>query len=264
VEKAKFMAGLLLLVAGVADLFSPMVSDAGTSNAGTRETAVREKVRAILERANHPNTPQAEAETALALAYRLMQKHEIDESEVVGDEPRDVVSKTVSIIGPYRVRRSTLFHIIATHTGCATYRDMETGSTKEVTMVAFGLTSDLFALETLYATAEMLALRSMPSGDRTFRTAWWHGFCAGVDKKLTKETASIIVETPGAGLVLLEKKERATFTMRSVTPGLSAGRGSYVADRDAYSAGREAGSRFSTGSHAMGGQQRALGPGRRP
>ena len=39
----------------------------------TRET-MQAKVRAILERANHPNTPQAEAETALALAFRLMQK----------------------------------------------------------------------------------------------------------------------------------------------------------------------------------------------
>jgi len=33
------------------------------------------KVRAILEKANHPTTPQAEAETALALAFRLMQKY---------------------------------------------------------------------------------------------------------------------------------------------------------------------------------------------
>ena len=37
------------------------------------------KVRAILEKANHPTTPQAEAETALALAFRLMQKYDLDE-----------------------------------------------------------------------------------------------------------------------------------------------------------------------------------------
>jgi len=28
---------------------------------------------------NHPTTPQAEAETALALAFRLMQKYDLDE-----------------------------------------------------------------------------------------------------------------------------------------------------------------------------------------
>jgi hypothetical protein len=38
----------------------------------TSRESVQAKVRAIIERANHPNTPQAEAETALALALRLM------------------------------------------------------------------------------------------------------------------------------------------------------------------------------------------------
>ena len=40
----------------------------------TSHENMQAKVRAILERANHPNTPLAEAETALALAFRLMQK----------------------------------------------------------------------------------------------------------------------------------------------------------------------------------------------
>ena len=44
--------------------------------------SIRDKVRSILERANHPNTPQAEAETALSLAYRLMKKYDLDEYEI--------------------------------------------------------------------------------------------------------------------------------------------------------------------------------------
>ena len=44
----------------------------------TNRDNLHAKVRAILEKANHPNTPQAEAETALALAFRLMQKYDID------------------------------------------------------------------------------------------------------------------------------------------------------------------------------------------
>ncbi|MFM8388655.1 MAG: DUF2786 domain-containing protein, partial [Actinomycetota bacterium] len=148
-----------------------------------------EKVRAILERANHPNTPQAEAETALALAYRLMQKHGLEESDVAGANDKRspdarITSKTVTITGPYRVRRGTLFHILATSLSCADYRDMETGSRDAVTMVAFGTDDDLFALETLFTAADLLALRSMPKGDRRWRTSWWHGFCAGVEQKL--------------------------------------------------------------------------------
>ena len=71
------------------------------------------KVRAILEKANHPTTPQAEAETALALAFRLMQKYDLDEDAVSGRQARDVsnhevTSKVFVIKGPYRVRRGTL------------------------------------------------------------------------------------------------------------------------------------------------------------
>lgn len=220
-----------------------------------------EKVRAILEKANHPNTPQAEAETALALAYRLMQKHGIAESELQSQPVGRVVSKRFTIAGAYRVRRGTLFHILATSLSCADYRDMEIGSRDEVVMVAFGTTDDLFALETLFTAADMLALRSMPPGDRRYRTSWWHGFCAGVERKLRAEHRTIMRESPGGGLVLVERAERAQRIMRDTTPHLHTGRGSWVNDRDAYGAGREAGSRFSTSGRSVKGFRHELGPG---
>lgn len=223
-----------------------------------------EKVRAILEKANHPNTPQAEAETALALAYRLMQKHGIAESELQSQPRGRIVSKSFTISGPYRVRRGTLFHILATSLSCADYRDMEIGARTDVVMVAFGAADDLFALETLFAAADMLALRSMPPGDRRYRTSWWHGFCAGVERKLRAEHRTILRDSPGAGLVLVERAERAQRIMRDTTPHLHTGRGSWVNDRDAYGAGRQAGSQFSTSSRSVRGTRPAIGPGRRP
>jgi len=228
---------------------------------------VIEKVRAILERANHPNTPQAEAETALALAYRLMQKHGLEESDVARSaDTRSpdarITSKTFNITGPYRVRRGTLFHILATSLSCADYRDMETGTRDAVVMVAFGTTDDLFALETLFTAADLLALRSMPRGDRRWRTSWWHGFCAGVEQKLRAEHRTIVRDSPGAGLVLVERTERAQRVMRESTPHLHASRGSWISDRDAYGAGRVAGSTFSTPGRAMGGVRGELGSGR--
>lgn len=220
-----------------------------------------EKVRAILERANHPNTPQAEAETALALAYRLMAKHGIEESDLGGRAERRIVSKTFTITGPYRVRRGTLFHILATSLSCADYRDMEAGMRDAVVMVAFGTDDDLFALETLFTAADMLALRSMPPGDRRWRTSWWHGFCAGVDTKLRTEHRTIVRESPGAGLVLVERGERAQRVMRDSTPHLHVGRGSWVNDRDAYGAGRAAGSTFSSPGRGVAGVRGELGRG---
>jgi hypothetical protein len=227
---------------------------------------VIEKVRAILERANHPNTPQAEAETALALAYRLMQKHGLEESDVARAHDKRspdarITSKTVTITGPYRVRRGTLFHILATSLSCADYRDMETGSPDAVTMVAFGTADDLFALETLFTAAELLALRSMPRGDRRWRTSWWHGFCAGVEQKLRAEHRSIVRDSPGAGLVLVERAERAQRIMRSSTPHLHSSCGSFVSDRDAYGAGRATGSTFSASGRSVSGTRRELGRG---
>jgi len=227
---------------------------------------VIEKVRAILERANHPNTPQAEAETALALAYRLMQKHGLEESDVAGANNKRspdarITSKTVTITGPYRVRRGTLFHILATSLSCADYRDMETGSRDVVTMVAFGTADDLFALETLFTAADLLALRSMPKGDRRWRTSWWHGFCAGVEQKLRAERRGIVRDSPGAGLVLVERAERAQRIMHDSTPHLHASRSTFVSDRDAYGAGRAAGSTFSASGRSVPGARRELGRG---
>lgn len=220
-----------------------------------------EKVRAILERANHPNTPQAEAETALALAYRLMAKHGIEESDVVSRAKGRITSKSFTITGPYRVRRGTLFHILATSLSCADYRDMEIGTRDAVVMVAFGTDDDLFALETLFTAADLLALRTMPRGDRRWRTSWWHGFCAGVEHKLRAEHRTIIRETPGAGLVLVERTERAQRVMRESTPHLHASRGSWVGDRDAFGAGRAAGSTFSSPGRSVGRIRGELGRG---
>jgi len=222
---------------------------------------VIDKVRAILERANHPNTPQAEAETALALAYRLMAKHGIEESAVISGDKGRITSKTFTITGPYRVRRGTLFHILATSLSCADYRDMEIGTRAAVVMVAFGTDDDLFALETLFTAADMLALRTMPRGDRRWRTSWWHGFCAGVERKLRAEHRTIVRESPGAGLVLVERTERAQRIMRESTPHLHTGRGTWVSDRDAYGAGREAGSSFSTPGRSVRGIRGELGRG---
>ena len=73
--------------------------------------SIKEKVRALLNRANHPNTPQPEAETAIELAFRLMQKHGLSESEIGGAKDgssTEIVVKRVAVTGKYRVQRQHL------------------------------------------------------------------------------------------------------------------------------------------------------------
>ena len=238
-----------------------------TIDSGAREPGnIRDKVRLILERANHPNTPQAEAETAIALAFRLMQKYNLNDADVkqreqVNSQSDEIEAIEHSIFGPYRVRRGSLFYVIAQAVSCACFRENRDVGTDEVRMVAFGTARDRHALEVLFQAAELLALRMMPPGDRRFRTSWWHGFNAGVGKKLTKERTTIFKESPGSELVLIERFERASSFMYAAEPGLSNTGSSFINNTDAYGAGHSAGMSFSTGSNSLGSWQRSLGSG---
>ena len=228
---------------------------------------IRDKVRSILERANHPNTPQAEAETALSLAYRLMQKYDLDEYEVAKNAGKQAASdeikvKTFEIKGPYRVRRGSLLYTIAKAVSCHSYRETDVPNHQTVVMVAYGTAKDLFTLETLFNAAELLALRTMPYGDRCYRTSWWLGFCSGIARKLETEYRVIVKESPGVGLVLVERAERARAQMYGDVPSLRHRSSSYINDEDAYGSGRRAGSQFSTGRNGVNGQYQ-IGSGRR-
>ncbi len=233
----------------------------------TQLDSIRDKVRSILERANHPNTPQAEAETALSLAYRLMQKYDLDEYEVAKSANQHATSdeikiKTFEITGPYRVRRGTLLYTIAKAVSCHSYRETNVINHQTVIMVAYGTEKDLFTLETLFNAAELLALRTIPRGDRCFRTSWWLGFCSGIARKLETEYRVIVKESPGVGLVLVERAERARAKMYGDVPSLRHRSFSYINDEDAYGSGKRAGSQFSTGRNGVNGQFQ-IGSGRR-
>ena len=225
--------------------------------------SLQAKVRSILELANHPSTPHAEAESALAHAFRLMQKYGLDESDVSGSaiSAGEIVSKIFTITGPYRVRRGTLLWTMSQTLSCHSYRDTPNSATGQVTIVAFGTANDLLSLNILFQAAEMLAIRLLPPGDRRFRTSWWHGYCDGIARKLLSEQRKIIKETPGAGLVLVERAERALRMMHDSVPHLRSNSSRYSTDQQAYGAGQNAGSQFTAGRNAVTSNQRAIGPG---
>ena len=234
-----------------------------TTDTRTREDVMR-KIRALLVRANHAGTPQAEAESALALAYRLMVKYDLDERELdKTDETRPtlsdkVVSRTYYTTGPYRVRRSALRFAIASVLSCAMCRDCEQEDGDTVVSIVFGTEADVEAHEILYAAAEMLALRTIPLGDRSFRTSWFHGFTDGVENKLLQERNAVSRLKKGTDLVLRDRFDRAKETMYAEVPGLTKGRSSGVSWADAFAAGQRAGSSFSAGGRGVSGSQGAL------
>lgn len=217
-------------------------------------TDLRAKVRAMLDRANHPGTPQAEAEVALAMAHRMMQRHGLGPGDL-GDataSPTTVTVRREEITGPYRVRRGDLFWRLAGTLSCACYRDMAAGA-DTVSMVAYGSEHDLDSLVVLFRAADLLALRTMPSGSRSWRTAWWHGFCEGIAERLERENRTTATERPGAGLVLADRRERAESAMHVAMPGLRSGTVRVRAERDAWEQGAASGRRFDPGGSSLRG-----------
>jgi hypothetical protein len=179
-----------------------------------------EKIRALLARANHPNTPLAEAETALALASKLMQKHGLGEGDLALGQEDDitVTMERVRITGPYRVQRTNVLYEIAKVHSCAGYRDFDENNAS--IFVVFGRASDVRAVRTLFTAADLLGARTLPRGSRSARTAWWQGFREGLGQALAVSRAEFLHDTPGAGLVLADRKARAESEMKVAAPPL--------------------------------------------
>lgn len=221
------------------------------------DESVSRRVRSLLERANHRGTPQAEAETALALAYRLMVKYGLDQSQLKSSVATDVQQEPIDqriywTVGPYRVRRSSLRYQVARCFSCAAYRDFDDGSNSMVALRVFGTKADLDSAEVVYEAAHMLAHRVMPSGDRGYRTSWWHGFTSSIVERLTMERGGVTQEVKGSALVLRDREDRATVEMERVAPDLVKGRPSTISWESAFEDGRRAGSTFSTGRRGVG------------
>lgn len=227
------------------------------------EQSIIEKVRAILDRANHPNTPQPEAETAFTLAQKLITKYNLDESALLDAQniEEGIEKGHIDIIGSYALRRLCVAGAVARANSCANYRTSLSSSNwekhrdghyvrpkKGYRLYIYGTPKDIFATQVLWQAVETLGLRSIPKGDRAFKNSWWHGFESGITKVLNRATKEIIQDTgdESVALVLRNRYKRADEEMRA-SVRLRSARSSGASRSDAYSAGRSAGEAFSTG-----------------
>ena len=221
------------------------------------EADIERRVQALLQLANHEKTPQTEAETALAIAYRLMMKYDLNEDDLVknSEPPKSqpqIAQRRYETVGPYRVRRESLRVRILGAFSCASYRDFYEGDNITVVTHAFGLSVDLRAAEVLYSAAEMLAIRVIPWGDRGFRTSWWYGFTDGVTEKLRAERKKVEKATRGAAVALRDRESRAADEMKRLAPDLINLAGTGATWEGAYNEGRRASAGFSTGGRSVG------------
>ena len=222
---------------------------------------MRAKVAAILAVARHPNTPQSEAETALALAWKLMQKYGIDEaasstrhtiSGKANFGSREIVSEEMLLLGPYRVRRGELLYRIAGANCCAGYRD--SGESDAIRYIFFGTGFDISNTQAIFAAAEMLAARVMPHGDRSWRTAWWHGYTRGIIEKLHAANREFVREykRENAAVVLVERGEHAENEMKArINFRLRSTRSYLGGSIGAFTDGRRAAGSFQNGRNSV-------------
>ena len=225
----------------------------------TRTSAddMQAKITAILATARHPNTPLAEAETAMAMAWKLMQKYGIEESATRNSGANsassdDIICEEINLVGLYRVRRGELLYQIAKSNCCAGYRDLAREGA--VAYVFFGTASDIFNTRTIFATAEMLALRLMPYGSRSFRTAWWHGFTHGIIDTLHIANQEFVREYDHqhAAISLVDRSERAEREMTArINFGLRRTRGYASGSVQAFKDGKNAARTFSHGHNSV-------------
>ena len=213
----------------------------------------RDRINSLLNLAQHPNTPQAEAETALAMASKLMQKHGLTESDVAGSaslaEDIEITVERIHVKGLYRVRRQNILYAIARLHSCVGYRADDEGN--ECVVVLYGRASDIFASRTLFAAVDALGARLLPRGDRSWRVAWWNGFQLGIEEALTDARKDFVSESPGAGLVLAGRTERAAHELRINGPRLRGGYSYADTTSGAYASGQRAGRGFSTGGRSF-------------
>lgn len=204
----------------------------------------KDRIAAMLALANHPNTPQHEAENALALASKLMLRNGYTEDDIpMGAEVDEtIVVQQVHVTGPYATQRLNLLYSIALVHSCTGYISRDDDDVRH--LVIYGRRDDIFAARTLFAAADLMGIRLLPRGDRSWRVAWWKGFRHGIEEVLGAAKKEYVKETPGGGLVLLDRHKRAEKEMRTNGPPLRRSYTYATGSASSFASGAAAGRSF--------------------
>jgi hypothetical protein len=243
------------------------------------------RVRALLSRAEHPETPEAEAQACAAKAAELMMRHAIDEAALRarrGERPEPVVywEHVVSgADGHARARSAGLTAVVRAYGGVCALRGDGTYR-RDIALLAVATESARDALTLLLPS---LTLQMDGAGARTAdaymgdypeelfrrkadRTRWRNGylkaFLVGYGDRVAErvEAARGRLREEGSSaphaLVLARDDERVRAEFTARFPALGRARGQRVRS-DGFTAGRHAG-RFADLGSGVGGSRPAL------
>jgi Protein of unknown function (DUF2786) len=241
---------------------------------GRKEHEVNEniirKVKALLATAEHANTPEAEAETAMTMAMMLMGKYAIDEAVVRDRSTRGTVQRRVfRCPAPYSRNKRVLASIVCRAFRC---RAVSVGDT----VVVFGFEADLDQAEMMFTSllAQMASAAAnvrppdtwraqSASSTAAYRRSYMLGWVEEVNSRLramTRKVDADAVAEHGADKMALVVQSTTTAVndaLRAEFPRLTS---SPVTTGNAgYGAGRNAGAGANLGGSSVRGARAALG-----
>ncbi|MEO3814541.1 DUF2786 domain-containing protein [Sphaerisporangium sp. B11E5] len=239
-----------------------------TATDQARLDRIMERVRRLLDLAEHPATGEEEAAVASAHAAALMLRHGLDASAVrrhtTGHpEQIDALEFDVSNRGGHARERCWSLHLVCDALGCkaaqhwTTTRGQGIRAATRVTMTIIGPTPVLDSLRLLLPSLTLQmethvkpALHTYtppPTQDprtatRSFRRAFYVGFGNGVATKLRTQTETLAKDLKGttAALVLADRKPLVTQEFTRRFPNLRKARQTHL-NPTGYHKGHQAG-----------------------
>lgn len=236
------------------------------------------KVRALLAKAQHPNTPQAEAEAAMAMASELMTRHRIDKMQLREDKglaPEEVIAEAIDITkGHGEILANAVYPLILSMGADAVlvgnvFTVVATPSLLENIWALFAV-MNLHMISTANTAGDehqaMLHKRHPRWSDERIadiadQYVW--DFCIGYGKgladKIKNRRKAVIDEAPKNALVLQTEEDRIKAKFRDMYPRLSKGKKLTVRNFDAVEKGYAAGQAADIGdARVTGDTTRAL------
>jgi hypothetical protein len=233
-------------------------------------TATFEKVRALFAKADHPNTPEHEANTARAMATKLMVKYAIDDASLrLTGEIVDPTTAELLIRGPHGAVKTGMVTKLDEAFGCKSIRRILPGGNQMI--VTVGFPEAIAAHHAMYRfleaqmVAEAAKAKRLHPGDRDFTRTFYMTFIGVSGRRLIEAHASAVAdaefERAGTGLILVADLDRinaafrAQFGSRFASSNTTGGRST-----GGYRSGHAAGSRADIGQSSVGGAgRRTLG-----
>jgi hypothetical protein len=187
-----------------------------------RQAALMKRIKSMLDRAAHPNTPGPEADTALAMATEMMARYGLDAALLAATRPETdkMIDFTEQCPTPFAEAKYNMIFQIASAMRVRAIVNQgpgikgKTRNTWSVTML--GWASDIERVKTMYATCLLQAFSRMqhipiPYGKQkaAFRDSWLEGFALGVYRQIVDAEAKVMNESSGSGaeLVVIDRNK---------------------------------------------------------